>query len=643
MIMNPTKSPCCLLRVTFWCALSLVALALPGHAQWRTQQIPLNPGWNAVFLEVHPQPADADLVFAGLPAVESVWELNRAASPVQFIQDPFKLVPRTPEWATWFPEGSPNRFLANLFEITGSRAYLVKVTGTASVQWNVKGIPARPDGVWTPDSFNLTGFFVNSTAPPTFANYFAASSAHSTNLQVFALNAQGKWAFTSTTSPIQRGRAYWVRTVGASDYAGPITAELATFSGMDFGDTLEEADITVTNKSPTSARTVTLQLAQSESRPAAADTFPPVAGNAVLYYRDGATADADNPLGAWTPMSGAITLSVPAGKARSIRFGTKRADMPGSGSGGDKAYQSLLRVAENGGTQQDIPVKVGSAKPAAGTTSRSGLWVGTATLDKVSWAVANKKLVPAAADDERFQEYKDPGKIQTDTNPGGTSQLVPIPNAPNNPDVPLPTSSEFQIRVILHVAADGKTKLLQRAIQVWEDGTSVPDPKNTGYFLPGAPGRFKLFSNEVAARNYLGATIRRGSQIPRRLSTAAYPLASPLLMGGTFGNGTLTGNVLLGYDDPLNPFVHKFHPQHDNLNARFEESKLPPGVESLAVNRLVSFQFSATRPDGRTSPGWGDSELGGTYKETINGLHRNPLHVSGTFFLRRVSSVPQID
>ena len=47
-----------------------------SEAQWRTQTIQLQPGWNAVHLEVQPEPRILDEVFAGLP-VESVWKWDR--------------------------------------------------------------------------------------------------------------------------------------------------------------------------------------------------------------------------------------------------------------------------------------------------------------------------------------------------------------------------------------------------------------------------------------------------------------------------------------------------------------------------------------------------------------------------------------
>ena len=80
----------------------LLLLALGGGscaalAQWVTQTITLNPGWNAVFLEVQPANPDCDAVFASAP-VESVWAWNRRFSSVQFIQDASKLLPGQPDY-----------------------------------------------------------------------------------------------------------------------------------------------------------------------------------------------------------------------------------------------------------------------------------------------------------------------------------------------------------------------------------------------------------------------------------------------------------------------------------------------------------------------------------------------------------------
>ena len=66
-------------------------------------------------------------------------------------------------------------------------------------------------------------------------------------------------------------------------------------------------------------------------------------------------------------------------------------------------------------------------------------------------------------------------------------------------------------------------------------------------------------------------------------------------------------------------------------------------VSALTVTRTLSLEFSATDPLGLNPPGWGDSELGGIYREAFSGLHRNVLQVSGTFRLVRVSRVAALN
>lgn len=55
------------------------------------------------------------------------------------------------------------------------------------------------------------------------------------------------------------------------------------------------------------------------------------------------------------------------------------------------------------------------------------------------------------------------------------------------------------------------------------------------------------------------------------------------------------------------------------------------------MTRQIQLSFSATEPYGRTIPDYGESRLGGTYEETLTGLHRNPIKVAGIFLLQKVS------
>ncbi len=90
-----------------------------------------------------------------------------------------------------------------------------------------------------------------------------------------------------------------------------------------------------------------------------------------------------------------------------------------------------------------------------------------------------------------------------------------------------------------------------------------------------------------------------------------------------------------------NPFVHTYHPDHDNLGTDFKTA-LKSGDESYDVTRTCGFTFTSSPPDGSSVAGWGTTVLGGTYTETLTGLNSKPLNVSGTFAMRRVSEISEI-
>lgn len=102
--------------------------------------------------------------------------------------------------------------------------------------------------------------------------------------------------------------------------------------------------------------------------------------------------------------------------------------------------------------------------------------------------------------------------------------------------------------------------------------------------------------------------------------------------------GTLVRTITVPFNDPSNPFVHQYHPDHDNKDRRF--ANLEAGVESYDITRTCTFTFTASPPPGSgVTSGWGSSVLGGTYTETIAGIHKEPITLSGTFELQRASEI----
>ena len=126
-----------------------------------------------------------------------------------------------------------------------------------------------------------------------------------------------------------------------------------------------------------------------------------------------------------------------------------------------------------------------------------------------------------------------------------------------------------------------------------------------------------------------------------RISSAHMPLDRVLVGSGSVALGsTLSGTIGLSFDAKTNPFVHQYHPDHDNKDPRGDQ--LGAGVESYTVNRAVSFDFLATPPAGTSSAGWGTTVLGGNYAETITGAHKDPLATTGTFIFRRLNEIGAI-
>jgi hypothetical protein len=215
------------------------------------------------------------------------------------------------------------------------------------------------------------------------------------------------------------------------------------------------------------------------------------------------------------------------------------------------------------------------------STLPTGLWVGAALVDQVEFA--------------------------------GTKADKPTP--PIDP-------SKFPVRLILHGDDRGTVRLLQQV------------------FLQGAgDDRILTTQERLLDREQISSA--------RRISSATFPLGTVVCADGngdTGGNGTLSFTVTLPYDAATNPFVHTYHPDHDNRDAQSPPQPLEQaGVESYKVERAIELTFRSHPEElGLTDPGWGSTTLGGTYSETITGLRAEPINISGDFVLHRVSPIPTV-
>jgi hypothetical protein len=180
------------------------------------------------------------------------------------------------------------------------------------------------------------------------------------------------------------------------------------------------------------------------------------------------------------------------------------------------------------------------------------------------------------------------------------------------------TPRSFPLRVLLHVADDGTARLLSHVFM----GKLAAAPNNLG-----------LCTFESALKQDEKAKARRFTAAHLPPNTVVATGSGSVTLGQT-----LVRTIPLAYNAPTNPYVHAYHPDHDNRNARFDAS-VAAGVESPAVSRELSFTFTTTPPPGSSPQGWGATVIGGNYAETITGIHKNALTVTGTFELRRVSEL----
>jgi len=554
--------------------------ALPARAEWGEQVLQLKPGWNAVFIEVQPEDNRCEAIFAGLP-VKTVWYWNRETPMKQFIRDPNDLLPKPADWLLYYPEGEARDFLTDLFRITAGEPYLIEVGGSEPITLRLQGAVSAAQPRWVADSFNLTGFHVNPAKSTSFKEFVQFDPALA-GQDVYKINAEGKSVKVDpNTEAVAAGTAYWMYCKGGSTYAGPFAVEPPVLTGLDFGKDATERPLVIKNNTD-APKTLTLRVLpslRSGTKSRDKDTGLEVAGNVALSYHR---------LLSWQPLDNALTFTVNPNSSEQLELAVRRAVMDGAAASGGSQFESVIEVSDEKGGYFRVPVK------AVVQPSKAGLWVGTVSLTKVS-------------------ETARPNDLTTT-------------NAP----------SPFEFRIIVHVDEDGDATLLQKVylMQVQE----VLDNQDPPNIID--PARYVLLTRDDLVQQYTGVSLRDGQVVGRRITSPIFSFANPVDMtGGLTPGEVLTATVNVDYKDPLNPFVHLFHPDHDNLNERFEATPLPEGFESFSFTRAITLTFTEQDPEQLGLPEWGYNLIGGTYREDVSGVHKRVIRTEGTFKLTRVSDV----
>ena len=330
--------------------LGLACLAPSLEAQWLTQRIPLQPGWNAVFLEVRPEPSACDQVF-GDGRVQSVWKWDRRFSTVQFTIDPTTLLPEAPDWLVWLPASDPRAFLRRLSDLEGCQSYLIKVaTNAAPFTLQLKGRVMLPRLDWYPHGLNLVGFPVHPAAPPTFTDFFRftpevdTSRGYANELYRLDTKGRGQRIVAPARDRLQPGVAYWIACARAPAYQSALHVT-PPGGAVDFGTLLTRQDLTIQNVHPTDTFTARLALQASETAPMTGGV-PELAGPVPLSYLS------KNASNQWVWLSfpdAGLSQALAPGESWLVRLGVRRQDFVSytpQGTNG-AAYQSILEVTDS--------------------------------------------------------------------------------------------------------------------------------------------------------------------------------------------------------------------------------------------------------------------------------------------------------
>ena len=111
-------------------------------------------------------------------------------------------------------------------------------------------------------------------------------------------------------------------------------------------------------------------------------------------------------------------------------------------------------------------------------------------------------------------------------------------------------------------------------------------------------------------------------------------------------NGILKTKVVIKFDDQINnPFLHTYHPDHDNSDAEYNKL-LIKGIESWQIDRIIDFEFNPepiNNNDSNKVFGFvdqGTSVLGGRYLETVkiagDSTNIKQYQVLGNFAIKRI-------
>ncbi|NQU39642.1 MAG: hypothetical protein HQ523_06795 [Lentisphaerae bacterium] len=625
-------------HVHFTLALALAAVVVDvASAQIGEQEISLVSGWNSVWLEVqptytngHPQagsPMTPDDVFGAYPAVVTVASPKLLSGLGEFFGD----APTNGAYTSFNQEGwaqwhSPTGLVDELVAMLGNRPYIIEATAGTTFTLQGEARFFRP--TWTPDRYNLIGFGLDATTPPTFNQFFPPAGTRHPLAKIYSMNAAGIWSVVSAGAAMQSDKAYWIFSDGPSDYMGPVSV---AFDGMalgtlNFGGPLDAQDVisgvttqqldleevTFSNLG-TNAATPRLSLQANLAWPSQ------LAADLRLYDVAPETNSLAHLLGPEIGANFVFSQAIPTTATAYLTIGAKR-----SWSTGRSDRVHLHRLNTGARTEFWLPVRalhddrqfsgeLPPAVPGQPATPTTGLWVGEVIADQVSSIVEDGSPSRPAAGSA-------PLRILFHADSNGVvrllSQVTIMQTKSADPD--LPSEPVLVVDAARIPFFEGIKERRGKRVGLRLESVAYDMPRKLDAVSQAELLAVTNLVGEAAVRDYLASQQGR----PPKLAET-YHLDWPL--DGLIGAGqTLQTAVAAPLRlDPFhrsNPFRHAYH--HDQ-------------ARGPSITRRLEIVFDA---DPAIT-----GLLRGRYEETIDGLIKDSLVISGRVELRQVSGVAALE
>lgn len=493
----------------------------------------------------------------------------------------------------------PTSQTGQLRRLVGGVACLVYTT--ADFTWALKGRPAPPNYRWTTSGLNFIGFPTVPVSPPSMEAFFGQVASFRQNTEIFQYPGgelgPGNPAkvFADRTTPVTRGKAFWMRSGNVYNrYYGPFEIVSSGAKGVDFRGNLSAISLRLRNHTANDL-TVTLQLVASEAPPAGQTA---IVGEPTLLVRgDQNISDLSysyTDLNANGSQSWTLKGAGQPGSEVEIVLGLNRAaitDEPGA------LLAGILRLSDSlGHTQVDLPV-------SATVASNAGLWVGAAAVTQVRSYLKS------------FQRDSDDAPVV------GTNNAYVVTGVSTNFGA---VARPFPLRLIVH-SDNTSAHLLQHVFYGLDPTTNHVNATRESMLDP----------NQLASARRISAV-----HLPVTPTNTIWKFVGPLKLGNS-----LTATVTLDHGDQAsNPFLHTYHPDHDNLDNRDKTftQALATGFESYKITRVIRLTPSVPTDDFGAITRSGQ-RFTGVYDETVTftgkGTEFRAFETQGAFLLNRINPI----